>query len=116
MPTADPVDIDSELRAIAIREIEREQRLKLRVAAFCIGMLVLVPVWVAIEYLGSGGWPERLSNGGNPGDWSPWIVWVALAWGFYVVMTAVALRLRRPTTEDEIDRKLEQLRAQTTRP
>ena len=116
MPVADPSHTDPDLRALAIRELEREQRLKLRVAAFAIGMLVLLPVWVVIEYLGSGGWPERLSNGGNPGDWSPWIVWVALAWGFYVVMSAVALHLRRPTTEDAIERKLERLRSQTTRP
>lgn len=105
-----PGEVD-DLRSLALKQIERHRKLKLRAAAFGLGMLVLVPVWLVVEYLSAGGWPERLSNNGNPGDWNPWIVWVALGWGFYVLMTAVAIHLRRPTTEAEVRREMEHLRS-----
>ena len=86
------------------------RRLKMRIAAFLLGMLVLTPVWAVSEYLSSGDWPQRLSPNDNPGDWSPWIIWVGLAWGFYVALTALAIRLRRPpVSEREIERELERL-------
>lgn len=106
---------ERDLRSLAIKQVERKRRLKLRAVAFALGMLVLVPAWAIVEYLDSGGWPERLSNNGNLGDWNPWIVWVALAWGFYVLITAVAVHFRRPTTEVEVERELERLRATATR-
>ena len=78
-------------------------------AVFALGMLVLTPVWAVGEYLSSGGWPERLSPNGNPGDWSPWIIWVALAWGFYVLLSVLVVHLRRPVTDAEVQRELERL-------
>jgi len=105
MPTS-----DEELRSLALKQIERHRRLELRASAYVLGMLVLTPVWVVSEYVRADGWPQRLSHSGNPGDWSPWIIWVALAWGFYVAMTALAIHFRRPTTEAEMERELERLR------
>jgi hypothetical protein len=105
MPTS-----DEELRSLALKQIERHRRLELRASAYVLGMLVLTPVWVVSEYVRADGWPQRLSHGGNPGDWSPWIIWVALAWGFYVAMTALAIHFRRPTTEAEMERELVRLR------
>ena len=40
-------------------------------AVFALGMLVLTPAWAVGEYLSSGGWPQRLSPNGNPGDSEP---------------------------------------------
>jgi len=98
------------LRDWAREQIESQRRLRTRAAVFVLGMLVLTPVWAVGEYLGSGGWPQRLSANGNPGDWSPWIIWVALAWGFYVALTALVIHLRRPPVDDEeIDRVLARL-------
>ena len=84
-------------------------------SAYVVGMLVLTVVWVVTEYLRADGWPETLSHNGNPGDWSPWIIWVALAWGFYVLMTAFVIHFRRPTTEAELERELERLRERSAR-
>jgi hypothetical protein len=106
---------ESELRSLARTQVERRRKLKLRASAYVVGMLVLTPVWVVTEYLSAGGWPQRLSHGGNPGDWSPWIIWVALAWGFYVIMTALAIYFRRPTTEAELEREFERLRMRSER-
>ena len=109
MTTPDRNETDA-LRAWIREQIESGRRLRLRAAAFALGMLVLTPVWAVSEYLGSRGWPQRLSANGNSGDWSPWIIWVALAWGFYVALTAVVIHLRRPPVDDrEIDRELARL-------
>ena len=115
MSTSQRVEPGQDARALAVREVERRRTLKLRAAAFLLGMLVLVPAWAVIEYLDSGGWAERLSNNGNPGDWNPWMVWVVLGWGFYVGATALAIHFRRPTTEVEIERQLERLGRKDTR-
>jgi 2TM domain len=101
---------DEEFRLLALKQIERRRRLELRASAYVLGMLVLTSVWVVTEYLRADGWPQRLSHSGNPGDWSPWILWVGLAWGFYVAMTAVAIHFRRPTTQGELERELERMR------
>jgi len=101
---------DTAIRAWAREQIESRRRLRLRAAVFALAMLVLTPIWTVSEYLDSGGWPQRLSPNGNAGDWSPWIVWVALVWGSYVLLTAVVIRLRRPPVDDgEIDRALARL-------
>jgi hypothetical protein len=106
--TGHPAD-DDELRSWARKQVERRRRLKLRASAYVLGMLVLTPVWLVSEYIRADGWPERLSHNGNPGDWSPWIIWVALAWGFYVAVTVLAVHFGRPTTEAEVERELERL-------
>jgi hypothetical protein len=101
-----------ELRAWARKRAELRRTLKLRAAAFGLGMLMLTPVWAMSEYLSAGGWPRHLSGNDYPGDWSPWIIWVALAWGFYVAMTALVLHYcRQPVGEPEIERELAQLAA-----
>jgi hypothetical protein len=97
----------------ARKRVVQARRLRLRAAAFALAMLVLTPVWVVSQYLESGGWPQRLSSNGNPGDWSPWIVWVTLAWGFYVALTAIAMHYRRPVSDREIERELRRLTART---
>ena len=62
------------------------------------------------EYLSSGGWPQRLSPNDNPGDWSPWIIWVALAWTFYLALNVLVIRFRQPPVDDrEIERELRRI-------
>ncbi|MGZ4390514.1 MAG: 2TM domain-containing protein [Gaiellaceae bacterium] len=105
---------DERLQEWARKRVKQGRSLKLRVAAFVLGMLILTPVWAVGEYLSAGGWPQRLSPNDNPGDWSPWIIWVALAWGFYVALSAVALHLHRPISDREVERELKRLTARRT--
>lgn len=100
---------EESLQKLARERVEQRHKLRLRVAVFALGMLVLTPVWAVGEYLSSGGWPQRLSPNGNPGDWSPWIIWVALAWGFYVLLSVVVVHLQRPVTDAEVQREVERL-------
>ena len=101
---------EDELRQWARQHIERVHRLKLHVAAFVLGMAVLTPVWLLVEWQDHGGF-QRWSNNGSPGDWEPWILYVALIWGLVVGIAALKTYFDRPTTEAEVDREVRRLRS-----
>lgn len=105
-----PVSSDDELRAWARQHVERVHRLKRDVALYVLGMAAVTVAWVLVEWNDNGAF-ERLSGGNNPGDWEPWVLYVALIWGFFVALDALKVVFDRPTTEAEIDRQLERLRA-----
>lgn len=105
-----PSGPDEALRRVAAEHLERVRKLKLDVAAFLVGIVVIGGVWAITEYQNSGGWPQRLNDEGRPGDWNPWILWVVLGWGFLVALDALKTFFRRPTTEAEIDREVERLK------
>jgi hypothetical protein len=109
MATEKQIENDK-LRTWARERVESQRRLRLRLAVFALAMLVLTPVWAVSEYLSSGGWPQRLSPNDNPGDWSPWIIWVALAWTFYLALNVLVIHFRRPPVDDrEIERELKRI-------
>lgn len=101
---------DDALRDWARQHLQRVHRLKVHVAAYVLGLLVLTPVWALAEWQSNGGF-ERWSDNSQPGDWEPWILYVALGWGLFVAIAALRVHFDRPTTEDEVDRELERLRA-----
>ena len=103
---------DDELRAWARKHVERVQRLKRDVAVYVLGTVALTAVWVLVEWNDNGAF-ERFSGGNNPGDWEPWILYVALIWGFFVALDALKVHFDRPTTEAEIDRELERIRSRS---
>ncbi|HET9509238.1 MAG TPA: 2TM domain-containing protein [Gaiellaceae bacterium] len=99
---------EDELRDWARQHLERVRRLKLHVAAFVLGLVVLTPVWALAEWQSNGGF-ERWSDNSQPGDWEPWILYVALVWGLVVAIAALKVYFDRPTSEAEIDRAVERL-------
>jgi hypothetical protein len=105
-PAARP---DDELRAFARKHLERVHRLKLNIAAYVLGIVVLTPVWALVEWQSNGGF-QRWSTNSQPGDWEPWILYVALIWGLVVAIMALKVYFDRPATEAEIDREIERLR------
>lgn len=110
--TASPASASAapdELHEWARTHLERVRRVKFHIAAFVVGMLVLTPIWLLVARQDNGSF-ERWSSNGNPGDWEPWILYVALAWGMFVAVTALKVYFDRPTTEEEIDRELQRLR------
>lgn len=100
---------DDGLRKWARQHLERVHRLKLHIAAFVLGMVVLTPVWLLVEWQDNGAFKHWSSNG-NPGDWEPWILYVALIWGLVVGIKALQAYFDRPTTEAEVDREVRRLR------
>ena len=105
-----PAAADDELRAWARRHVEGVRRLKLHAAWFVLGMMVLTPVWALVEWQDNGGF-ERWSDNGQPGDWEPWILYVALIWGLFVGIDALKTYFDRPTTEAEVDREIRRLQS-----
>ena len=99
-----------EFRDWARKHIERVHRLKLNVAAFVLGMIVLTPLWALIEWQDNGAF-ERWSNNSYPGDWEPWILYVALIWGGILALMGLKVHFDRPATDAEIDREVERLRS-----
>lgn len=107
-----PARTEDELREWARRHVARVRKLKRDAAVYVLGMIVLTAVWVLVEWNDNGRF-ERLdfSDDGTPGDWEPWILYVALIWGFFVALDALRVYFDRPATEAEVDRTLERMRS-----
>ena len=104
---------DEELRKIAIQHLEHVRRFKLYLTGYILSLLVLTPIWVVTQYEEDSTWLKHLSSRSRyPGDWDPWIIWVALVGG--LVVTLAALRAyyfdRHATTEADIEREIERLK------
>jgi 2TM domain len=97
-----------ELREWARKHIRRVRGAKAHIVAFVLGMIVLIPLWIIVEWLSVGGF-ERFSDGDQPGEWEPWILYVAIPWGLCVAFIALSAYLDRPTTEADIDREVRRL-------
>ena len=108
-PAATDSTEESELREWARKHVERIHRLKRDVAIYVLGMVALTSVWAIVEWQDNGAF-ERFSGGNNPGDWEPWILYVALIWGFFVAIDALKAYFDRPTTEAEIHHQFARLR------
>jgi hypothetical protein len=99
------------LRALAVQHLERVRRFRQSLAAYVLYLLVLTPVWIVTQYESADGWPEHLSTRSRyPGDWDPWILWVALVGGVVVAVAAYRAYVDRPTTEADVEREMERLR------
>jgi hypothetical protein len=103
-----PGSSEDELRDWARKHVERVHRLKRNIAAFVLGMVVLAPIWALVEWQDNGGF-KHLSDDGKPGDWEPWIFYVALIWGLFVGIDVLKTYFDRPATEAEVDRELRRL-------
>ena len=103
---------DDALRAIAVRHLELVRRFKLTVAGYVLSLLVLTPVWIVTQYETADGWPKHLSSRSRyPGDWDPWIIWVALVGAGIVAIAGFRAYSARADTEGEIEREIERLRS-----
>ena len=99
---------DDQLREWARKHIKRVRSAKAHVVAFVLGMIVLIPLWIIVEWHSAGGF-ERFSGSGQPGDWDPWILYIAIPWGLCVAFIAAGAHFDRPTTEADIDREIRRL-------
>jgi hypothetical protein len=100
---------DEDLRAQARKRVERVHGVKENVALFLVGMAVLIPVWLVVEWQSAGGF-ERWSDGDRPGDWDPWILWIAVPWFLWVAFVVLRAYFDRDK-EAEIEREVRRLRA-----
>jgi len=87
----------SELRACARRRLEGVRRLKFHAAAWALGIVVITPINVLIEWQDNGAF-ERFSGDSQPGSWDPWVLAIAGIWALAIVILALFVYLDRPGT------------------
>jgi hypothetical protein len=80
---AAPIE-DDPRRAMALRRLERIRHLKIAVAAWGLGTIALTAAWVAHEWQANGAF-QRFGHEGNPGDWNPTLLALAVLTGTLVV-------------------------------
>ena len=99
---------DEARRTLALRHLERVRKFKLYLAVYVLSMLVLTPVWIVTQYETADGWLEHLSSRSRyPGDWDPWIIWVALVGAALVAVAGYRAYADRPSDHADVERELE---------
>ena len=100
---------DADLQAATRRQVRRVRQLKLNVAAWGLGTILLTTVWIVHEWQANGAF-ERFAHEGHTGDWNPTLWAVAVfVWGLVVGIMALRVYFERPATAAEIDREAEDL-------
>jgi NhaP-type Na+/H+ or K+/H+ antiporter len=95
-----------------MRHLERLRRFKRYLLVYVLALLVLTPVWLVTQYETSPGWPKHLSSRSRyPGDWDPWLIWVALIGAVVVAVAGYRAYVDREESEGEIQREVERLKA-----
>ena len=111
VPAIVPSGEDEALRKLAVRHLEHVRKFKLYLFVYVLSMLVLTPVWIVTQYETSPGWLEHLSSRSRyPGDWDPWLIWVALIGAVLVAIAGYRAYADRPTTEAAIEHEVERLK------
>jgi hypothetical protein len=102
---------DEVLRKLALDHLEHVRKFKLYLFVYVLSMLVLTPVWIVTQYETSPGWLEHLSSRSRyPGDWDPWLIWVAIAGAVLVAIAGYRAYVARPASEADIEREVERLK------
>jgi hypothetical protein len=118
-----PAGRQERLRALALEQIYRIRRFKLHLAVFAAGLPALSILWVVTEYFEEDTWPSRFASDPDvAGTWDPWLFFVAGIW--FIALVVHALRtylgppigpvgryIRRPVSEEEIDREVARIEA-----
>ena len=96
-------------RQQAIRQIERQRRYRISAAVSGLGMLLLVLIWAVSEYHNAGGWPVHgfSQSSGLHGAWNLWIIYPLGAWLALLATGAWDVYLRKPMSEQQIQREIE---------
>ena len=102
-PLVTPSPEEDAYRAAARAQAKRVRRLKINVAAWVVGTIVLTTLW-ALNQWNANGALESFGHEGDPGEWNPtlWALGVGL-WGLIVGIMALQVRFERPTADTQRD-------------
>lgn len=84
-----------EMRRFARRRLEGIRRLRFHVAAWVLGMVVIAPLNVLIEWQDNGSF-ERLSSNSQPGSWDPWVLEIGGIWALVIAGLGLVVYIDRP--------------------
>ncbi len=111
-PKIEAIDRDEALRKLALRHLADVRRFKRYLFGYLLALVVLTPVWVVTQYETADGWPKHLSTRSRyPGDWDPWIIWVALVGAVVVAVAAYRMRSSRGFSEREVEAEIQRLKS-----
>lgn len=102
---------DQRIRELAIKQIERRRRFRMRAFSAAIASVVVIIIWAITEYNNAGGWPtEGFSQSSSiPHVWNIWIIYPLVGIGVAVAIDAWNTFGRKPITESEIRREMDRL-------
>ena len=115
-----PVAVDSRLvvadeqrvRELAVEQVERKRRFRMRAFSAVVVGVVLVVIWAIVEYHNAGGWPTSgfSQSSGIHHEWNSWIIYPIVALGLAVAIDAWKTYRHKPISEGEIRREMDRLR------
>jgi hypothetical protein len=112
VPETAPTSEDEPLRELALRHLEHARKFKLYLFVYVLSLLALTPVWIITQYETSPGWLKHLSSRSRyPGDWDPWLIWVALIGAVIVAIAGYRVYADRADCPAEIEREVERLKS-----
>jgi hypothetical protein len=76
------------IMALGVHFDRPDGRFRFHVAAWGLGMLVLTPINLLIEWQDNGAF-ERWSSNSRPGSWDPWVVRVGAVWALGIAALAL---------------------------
>lgn len=83
------------LRDQALRRLKKRRDLHTHIFAYVVINLVIWGVWLFV--------------GMTSHSWSPWPLWITLAWGVGLAFNAWDVYFRRPISEAELQREIDRL-------
>jgi hypothetical protein len=102
-PTVTAAVLEAELADATRRHAKRVRRLKINVAAWAVGTIVLTALWALNQWQANGTF-EHFGNSGNPGDWNPtlWALGIGI-WSLVVGIMALHVHFERPPVAAVVD-------------
>lgn len=109
-PIVDSSD-EQQVRELAVKQIERRRRFRIRAFSAAAASIVLVVIWAISEYNNAGGWPTGgfSQSSGIPHVWNYWIIYPIIGIGLVLAIDAWNTYARKPITETEIRREMDRL-------
>jgi protein-S-isoprenylcysteine O-methyltransferase Ste14 len=106
-----PAAVDTTVRELAIKEIERKRRFLMRAVIGGAVIVLLVIIWAISEYHNAGGWPtDGFSQSSSiPHVWNIWIIYPVLSISLILAVDAWVTYFRKPISERAIQREIDRL-------
>ncbi len=103
-----PADSEELARQEAIKQLERKRKFRVDTAVSGLIVVLVAVIWAFSEFHNAGGWPTHgfSQSSGIPHVWNNWISYVVIVWVFLTAAHAWSVYLRKPISEDEIEREL----------
>ena len=109
-PVIEPKSPD-EVRAQAVKQLERQRHFQMRAFSGAVVSVVLVIIWTIAEYNNAHGWPANgfSQSSGIYHVWNYWIIYPLLAIALGIAIDAWNTFRRKPISESEIQREVDRL-------